>query len=102
MSEQSAGTKAFEEKVSAQLQEAKSQIEGIEARAKGTMAQAEIDALNGLKAKRQEIDKKRQDLKTSGETKAAQLKADIEADMAKFKTSLDQLGTKVKSQVATK
>jgi vacuolar-type H+-ATPase subunit H len=102
MNGQSATIKAFEEKLSAQLQEAKSQIDGIEARAKGKMAQAEIDAISGLKTQRQEIEKKRQDLKTSGEAKAAQLKSEIEADMAKFKTSLDQLGTKVKSQAATK
>jgi len=102
MNGQSATIKAFEEKLSAQLQEAKSQIDGIEARAKGKMAQAEIDAINVLKTQRQEIEKKRQDLKTSGEAKAAQLKSEIEADMAKFKTLLDQLGTKVKSQVATK
>jgi len=102
MNEQSATIKAFEERLSAQLQEAKSQIDGIEGRAKGKMAQAEIDAINGLKTQRQEIEKKRQDLKTSGEAKAAQLKSEIEADMAKFKTSLDRLGTKVKSQVATK
>jgi vacuolar-type H+-ATPase subunit H len=102
MNGQSATIKAFEEKLSAQLQEAKSQIDGIEARAKGKMAQAEIDAINGLKTQRQEIEKKRQDLKTSGEAKAAQLKSEIEADMARFKTSLDQLGTKVKSQAATK
>ena len=61
MSEQSAGIKAFEEKISAQLQEAKSKIDEIDARAKGKMAQAEIDAINSLKSKRQEIDKKRQD-----------------------------------------
>jgi hypothetical protein len=102
MNGQSATIKAFEEKLSAQLQEAKSQIDGIEARAKGKMAQAEIDTIKGLKTQSQEIEKKRQDLKTSGEAKAAQLKSEIEADMAKFKTSLDQLGTKVKSQAATK
>jgi len=102
VSEQSAGIKAFEEKVSAQLQEAKSQIDGIEAHAKGKLAQAEIDAINSLKAKRQEIDKKRQDLKTSSEAQSAQIKAEIEADMAKFKASLEQFGKKVKSQVAAK
>lgn len=94
--------KAFEEKVNAQLQEAKTQIEGIEARAKGTMAQAEIDALDSIKTKRQEIDKKRQDLKASGEAKAAQLKTEIEADVVTLKMSLDQFGAKVKSQSARK
>jgi len=44
----SAGLKAFEEKVSAQLQKAKSEIEEAEARAKGKMAQAEIKAIKGL------------------------------------------------------
>jgi hypothetical protein len=102
VSEQGAANKAFEEKVSAQLQEATSKIEGIEARAKGTMAQAEIDAIKDLKTKRQQIDKKHQDLKTSSEAKAAQLRAEIDADMAKLKTSLEQFSTKVKSQAATK
>ena len=102
MNEQSVGMKAFEDKLSAQLQDAKAKLEGIEAQAKGKMAQAEIDALNGLKTKRQEIDKKRQDLKASGEAKAAQIKADVEADMAKFKTSLDQFSTKFKSHPVTK
>jgi hypothetical protein len=102
MNEQSATIKAFEEKISAQLQEAKSKIEEIEAKTKGKLAQADIDAINALKTNRQEIDKKRQDLKTSGEAKAAQIKAEIESDLTKFKTSLDQFGTKVKSQAATK
>jgi hypothetical protein len=102
MNEQSVGIKAFEDKVNAQLQDAKAKLEGIEAQAKGKMAQAEIDALNGLKTKRQAIDKKRQDLKVSGKAKEAKIKADIEADMTKFKASLDQLGTKFKSQPVTK
>ena len=102
MTERSAEIKAFEEKVSAQLQEAKSKIDEIEAHTKGKMAQAEIDAIKSLKTKRQEIDKKRQDLRTSGEAKATQIKAEIEADLAKFKASLDQFGTKVKSQVAAR
>jgi ribosome-associated translation inhibitor RaiA len=102
MSDQSVGTKAFEEKVSAQLQEAKSQIEAMEARAKGTMTQAEIDAINGFKQKRQEIDKKRQDLKISSEAKAAQLRTEIDAEIAKLKTSLEHFSTKVKSRAAAK
>jgi hypothetical protein len=40
--------KPFEEKVSAQLQKAKSGIGEIEARGKGKMAQAEIKAIKGL------------------------------------------------------
>ena len=100
MSEQSTGTKAFEEKVSAQLQDAKSQIESIEARAKGTMAQAQVDAVNRLKIARKEIDKRRQELKTSGEANAAQIKAGIEADIAKLGAELEHFGAKLQGQAA--
>jgi hypothetical protein len=88
--------KAYEEKVNAQLQQAKAQLGEFEAHAKGKMAQTEIDTINRLKSKHQEIDKKRQDLKTVSDAKAGQIKAEIDADVAKLKTSLADLGTKLK------
>ena len=97
---ESVGIKAFEQKVSAQLQEAKAKIEEIEAHAKGKLAQAELDAIKGFNAKRQEIEKKRQELKTAGQAKEAQVRAEIESDIAKLKTSVDQFSTKIKSQAA--
>ena len=92
--------KAYQDKINAQLQEAKALLNGFEAHAKGKMAQSEIDAINRLKAKHQEIEKKvHHDLKTAGEVAiAAKAKADIDAEMAKFKTSVDQLAAKFKSQ----
>ena len=45
--------KAYQEKVNAQLQEAKAVLNGMEAHAKGKLAQSEIDAINRLKAKHQ-------------------------------------------------
>ena len=94
--------KAYQEKVNAQLQEAKAVLNGLEAHAKGKLAQSEIDAINRLKAKHQEIEKKvHQDLKTAGEVAvAAKVKTDIDSEMTKFKSSLDQLSAKVKSQSA--
>jgi putative IMPACT (imprinted ancient) family translation regulator len=94
--------KAYQEKVNAQLQEAKAVLSGVEARAKGKLAQSEIDTITRLKAKNQEIDKKvHQDLKVTGEvTLAAKIKSDIDAEMAKFKASVDQLAAKAKSQPA--
>ena len=94
--------KAYREKISAQLQEAKAVLSGVEAQAKGKLAQSEIDTITRLKAKNQEIDKKvHQDLKVTGEvTLVAKIKSDIDAEMAKFKASLDQLNIKVKSQPA--
>ena len=102
MSKHHAEPKSFEEKISAQLHEANSHLEAIESGAKGKLAQAEVDAINSLKTMRREIDKKSQDLKSSGDTKAAQIKAEIEAGLAKFKASLEQFSTKVKSRAAAK
>jgi len=92
--------KAYQEKISAQLQEAKALLSGFEAHAKGKLAQSEIDTIAHLKAKNQEIDKKvHHDLKTTGEVVvAAKVKSNIDAEIVKFKASLDQLAAKAKSQ----
>src|SRR5271156_4145900 len=94
--------KAYQAKIGAQLNETKALLNGFEAHVKGKFAQSEIDAISRLKAKHQEIDKKvHQDLKTTGDVAvAAKVKSDIDADVAKFKASLDQLAAKVKSQPA--
>jgi hypothetical protein len=95
--------KAYQEKLRAQLEEAKAVLNGFEAHAKGKLAQSEIDTIARLKAKNLEIDKKvHQDLKVTAEvTLAAKIKSDIDSEMAKFKASLDQLNAKLKSQPAT-
>jgi uncharacterized coiled-coil DUF342 family protein len=92
--------KAYQEKINAQLHEAKAVLNGFEAHAKGKLAQSEIEAISQLKAKHQEIDKKvHQDLKTTGNVAvAAKVKSDVDAEIAKFKASLDQLAAKAKSQ----
>jgi uncharacterized protein YukE len=97
-----AEVKAYQEKISAQLQEAKAVLNGLQAHAKGTLAQSEIDTLNRLKAKHQEIEKKvHHDLKTAGEVAiAAKVKSDIDAEVTKFKAAVDQLSERVKSQPA--
>ena len=75
--------KAYQDKINAQLQEAKAVLNGLEAHAKGKLAQSEIDGINHLKAKHQEIEKKVQhDLKTAGEVAvAAKVKTDIDSEM---------------------
>ena len=92
--------KAYQARIDAQLHEAKALLNGFEAHAKGKLTQSEIDAISRLKAKHQEIDKKvHQDLKTTGEVAAAaRVKSDIDAEIVKFKASLDQLAAKTKSQ----
>ncbi len=89
-------TKAFEEKINAQLQQAKAQIGDFEAHAKEKSAQTEIDTIKRLKGQHQEIDRKRQELKTAADARAGQVKSEIEADMAKLRSSLADLGTKFK------
>jgi uncharacterized protein YicC (UPF0701 family) len=88
--------KAFEEKISAQLDQAKSQLGEFEARAKGKAAQGEIDTINRLKSKHEELDKKRQELKTVGDAKVEQAKAEIDAEVTRLKSSVADLGTKLK------
>jgi hypothetical protein len=94
--------KAYEEKIGAQLQQTKAQLDELEARAKGKMAQAEIETISHLKATQQEIEKKRQELKTSGDAKIEQVKSEIDAQIAKLKSSLEQVSTRVKSEVRKK
>lgn len=102
MSTQSATTKAYEEKISAQLQQVKAQLGEFEARAKSKIAQVEIDSINHLNVAYQQIDKKREELKTAGEAKVEQVKAEIDADVAKLKASLAEFSTKFKTEPRTK
>jgi uncharacterized protein YukE len=90
---------AFTENVKAQLEKTKSQLTEIEALAKGKASQAELDTINGLKNKKQDLEKKLQGLKASADTKA---KAEIEADLAKLNDSLGQVATKLKGNTASK
>jgi uncharacterized protein YukE len=92
-------TKTFEETVRSQLEKSKSQMEEIEAVAKGSVSQAVNDTVDGLKNKRQEIANKLQGLRTSADTKA---KAEIVADLDKFNVMLGQAATKLKSRTASK
>ena len=98
MSIENITTKAYEEKITAQLQQAKAQLAELEARAKEKMAQAEISTINQLKTRHQDIEKKRQDLKTVGDAKADHVKDDINREMDKLKTSLADLATKLKPE----
>jgi hypothetical protein len=94
--------KAHEEKISAQLHEAKGLIEQVEAHAKKNKAQAEIEKINTLKTKKQEIEKKLHELVKTGVAAnvAVQIKSDIDTELAKLKTSLGEIATKLKSQAS--
>jgi hypothetical protein len=97
MSAQNRHTKAYEEKIRAELQQAKAQLVELEARAKSDIAQAGTDLVKDVKARRHEIEEKLQEMKTTGDANAEQVKADIEAKVAKMKSSLTELGVRLKA-----
>ena len=94
--------KAYQEKINAQLHEAKALLDAFEARAKGKLAQSQIDTISRLKTEHKEIENKvRNDLKTTGEVAvAAKVKSDVDTKIANFKASVAQLSANAKSQSA--
>jgi hypothetical protein len=85
---------AYEDKIAAQIHAANARIDGFEARAKPRRAQAEITAIKGLKAARQEIERKMVDLKTTRDAQVARAKVDIDAAIVAFQASLEDFRRK--------
>jgi hypothetical protein len=94
--------KAYEDKITAQIQEAKARLEQFEAKTRDKTAQSETAAIVSLKTAKQNIDRKLQDLRKTHDTNVARAKADIDADVAKFKASIDELAAKLKTHTAKK
>jgi F0F1-type ATP synthase membrane subunit b/b' len=88
--------KAYEDKVRAQVQEAKSKLEQFEAKAKAQHAETEITAINRLKTAKQDIEQKLRGLKTAHDEHLARAKAEIDQDVSKFKASIDTLSGKLR------
>ena len=99
---QGAVIKAYQEKISAQVQEAKARLELASATARQKKANAEIAAIDGLEAARQGIEARIKDLKTTHASNVSRAKAEIDADVAKFKASIDALAAKLKIHATTK
>jgi len=93
---QNAALKAYEDKVRAQVREGKAKLDQVAAMASEKKAQVEIDAIGGLNATRQNIERKLEDLKKTSEAHVSRAKADIDAEVANFKTSIDQVASKFK------
>ena len=89
--------KAFEDRIKAQVEEGKSKLGQLEAKAKEQKSESETAAINRLKTAKQDIDRKLQDLKATHDAHVARAKADIDADVAKFKASVEELGAKFKT-----
>ena len=85
---------AYEEKIAAQIHAANTRIDEFEARAKPKRAQAEVTAINGLKATRQNIERMLVDLKTTRDAQVARAKTDIDAAIVAFQSSLEDFRRK--------
>jgi|KBSMisStaDraftv2_1062788.scaffolds.fasta_scaffold752457_2 hypothetical protein len=94
--------KAYADKITADIQQGKAMIEQLEAHAKAKRAESEIAAINKLKAANQTIEQKVQDLKNAHESSVPGAKADIDAHIASLKSAIEDIGTKLKAQVAKK
>ena len=93
---QSAVIKAYQDKINAKVQEAKARLELVEAAARQKKAGAEIAAISGLMAGWRNIETRIRDLKATHESNVSRAKAEIDADFAKFKASVDELAAKLK------
>jgi len=94
--------KAYADKVSADIQQGKAMLEQLEAKAKAKRAESEIAAINRLKAANQTIEQKVQELKSAHESHVPTAKAEIDAQIASFKSAIEDLGTKIKAQFGQK
>ena len=87
----SATLKAYEDKVIAQIKDAKTKLEQYEAKATAQHNQSETKTIEQLKSTRQNLEQKVRDLKTTQETNLDRAKANIDAEVAKLRTSIDEL-----------
>jgi predicted metal-dependent TIM-barrel fold hydrolase len=85
---------AFEDKIKAQITDAKARLQQFEATAKQKGVQAETAALIHVKAVKENIERKLHDLKATHESQIAKAKSDIEAEVAMFKVSVAELGAR--------
>ena len=80
---------AYEDKIAAQIRAANTRIDEFEAKAKPRRAQAEVAAIDGLKAARQDIERMLGALKTTRDAQVARARADIDAAIVAFQASLE-------------
>jgi uncharacterized protein YicC (UPF0701 family) len=98
MSTHDAETKAYQDKVNAELQQVMTRIEEFEARDKSRMAKAEIDSLQNLKMAKQQIDKKCREMRAADAATINQIKADIDTGISRLKSGVDQVAKKLKRE----
>jgi uncharacterized protein involved in exopolysaccharide biosynthesis len=87
----SATLKAYEDKINAQILDAKAKLEKFEAKAATERTQVDSKAIEQLKATRQSLEQKVRELKTTQGANLERAQSAISADVAKLRTSIDKL-----------
>jgi uncharacterized protein involved in exopolysaccharide biosynthesis len=87
----SATLKVYEDKINAQIGDAKAKLEQLEAKAAGQRTQAENKTIEQLKTTRQNLEQKMRELKTTQGANLERAQGDISAEVAKLHTSIDKL-----------
>jgi len=93
----SAVRKAVYDKVESQIHTLEAQLATLKAKAESAKADAEIKAIANLAAAKVTLDRKIGELKKTSETAFQQAKADVEARIAEFETSVKAIASKVKA-----
>ena len=92
----------YEDKIAAQIHAANVRIDEFEAKAKPMRAQAEIDAIDGLKSARTNVERMLVDLETTRDAQVAHAKADIDKALVAFQASLEDFRRKFTTPSAEK
>jgi vacuolar-type H+-ATPase subunit I/STV1 len=87
----SATLKDYEDKVNAQIKQAKAKLDEFEAKAATQQTQAASKAIEQLKTTRQNLEQRMRDLKTMQAANLERAQGDISAEVAKLQTSIDKL-----------
>ena len=90
-----AARKAVYDKVESQIHTFEAQLATLKAKAESARADAEITAIANLATAKRVLDAKVAELKSAGETRFEQLKADVERRVAEFDKSLQALASRI-------
>src|SRR5262249_52283228 len=93
-----AKTKAYRDKIRAELQHAESQLTELEARSKAEDEQVGKDLINQLKGMHHKIEQQRERVETSAVEEMEEEQAEIDAEIAKLKSGLAKLDSRLKSR----
>ena len=92
-----AKTKAYIDKVRAELQQAKSQLAELEARSEAEDEQVGKDLINQLKSTHRKIEQQGEKVEISAVEEMEQEQAEIDAGIARLKSGLAELDRRLRS-----